>query len=67
MEKLNNLIQSWIYRLSKAGSLSSDTEEQQLRKAVVIFLASTYSILGLLWGFVYLAVNLPLASIFPIG
>ncbi len=67
LEKLNNLIQSWIYRLSKAGSLSSDTEEQQLRKAVVIFLASTYSILGLLWGFVYLAVNLPLAAIFPIG
>ena len=67
LEKLNNLIQSWIYRLSKAGSLSSDTEEQQLRKAVVIFLASTYSILGLLWGFVYLAVNLPLAGIFPIG
>lgn len=67
LKKLNNLIQSWIYRLSKAGSLSSDTEEQQLRKAVVIFLASTYSILGLLWGLVYLAVNLPIAGTFPIG
>ncbi len=51
LNKSKNLIEVWIERLSKAGSLAADTEEQRLRKAVLIFLAVIYTIAGIVWGF----------------
>ena len=47
------VIDFWIERLSLAGSLTSDTEEQRLHKAVLISLAVIYTIAGIVWGFGY--------------
>jgi len=58
---------SWIYRLSSAASLPSDTDEQRLRKAVLILLAGIYTTLGVLWGIAYLSLGLTLAGSFPLG
>jgi len=58
---------SWIYRLSNSGSLASDTDEQRLRKAVLILLAGICTTLGIFWGVAYLALGRPLAGSFPLG
>ena len=57
----------WINRLSHSGGLSSDDQEFQLRKAVLILLAGTCSILGVLWALAYIALGLPAAGIIPLG
>jgi hypothetical protein len=67
LNKLKNLINFWIERLSKAGSLTSDTEEQRLRKAVLIFLAVIYTIAGIVWGFGYLLLGLPVSGTIPLS
>jgi serine phosphatase RsbU (regulator of sigma subunit) len=67
LEKLKNLIQFWLERLSKAGSLTTDTEEQRLRKAVLIFLAVIYTIAGIVWGFGYLLLGLPVSGSIPLS
>ena len=67
MDKLIKLIDRWIERLSKAGSHETDTEEQRLRKAVLIFLAVIYTVAGLVWGFGYLLVGLPVSGSIPLS
>jgi serine phosphatase RsbU (regulator of sigma subunit) len=67
LDKLINLIDFWIERLSKAGSLTTDTEEQRLRKAVLIFLAAIYTIAGIVWGFGYLFLGLPVSGSIPLS
>jgi hypothetical protein len=67
LNKLKNLIEFWLERLSKAGSLASDTEEQGLRKAVLIFLAVIYTIAGVVWGFGYLLLGLPVSGSIPLS
>ena len=67
LDKLINLIDFWIERLSKAGSLTTDTEEQRLRKAVLIFLAVIYTIAGVAWGFGYLLLGLPVSGSIPLS
>ena len=67
LNKLKNLIEFWLERLSKAGSLSSDTEEQRLRKTVLIFLAVIYTIAGIFWGFGYLLLGLPVSGSLPLS
>jgi len=67
LDKLINLIDFWIERLSKAGSLTTDTEEQRLRKAVLIFLAVIYTIAGIVWGFGYLLLGLPVSGSIPLS
>ena len=67
MERYKNLINFWIYRLLNTGGLPSDNEELQLRKAVLILLASVYTILGVFWGLAYLALGRPLSGSFPLG
>ncbi|MGD9241112.1 MAG: hypothetical protein PVG69_13855, partial [Desulfobacterales bacterium] len=66
MDKLINFIDFWIERLSKAGSLTTDTEEQRLHKAVLIFLAVIYTIAGIVWGFGYLLLGLPVSGSIPL-
>lgn len=61
------LIDFWIERLSKAGSFITDTEEQRLRKAVLIFLAVIYTIAGVVWGAGYLLVGLPASGSIPLS
>jgi serine phosphatase RsbU (regulator of sigma subunit) len=58
---------SWIYRLSNSASLQSDTDEQRLRKAVLILLAGVCTTLGVFWGVGYLALGRPLAGSFPLA
>ena len=66
LNKLINLIDFWIERLSKAGSFTTDTEEQRLRKAVLIFLAVIYTIAGIVWGLGYLLLGLPISGSIPL-
>jgi serine phosphatase RsbU (regulator of sigma subunit) len=65
--KSKNFTELWIDRLSKAGSLPSDTDEQRLRKAVLIFLASICSFLGLLWGIGYFGLGLHVSGSIPVS
>ena len=67
METFKGQFDSWIYRLSDSASLPSDTDEQRLRKAVLILLAATCTTLGVFWGIAYIALGRPLAGIFPLG
>ena len=67
VETFRSRLDSWIYRLSDAVSLFSDTDEQRLRKAVLILLAGIYTILGVFWGVAYIALGRPLAGSFPLG
>ena len=67
MEAFRGQFDSWIFRLSEAASLPSDTDEQRLRKAILVLLAGIYTTLGIFWGVGYLALGLPLAGIFPLG
>ena len=66
LEKINHFIQFWLDRLQNAGSLPSDSADERLRKAVLIFLASTCGILGVIWGLGYLALGLPLSGSIPL-
>ena len=61
------VIDFWIERLSNAGSATSDTEEQRLRKAVLIFLAVIYTIAGIVWGLGYLLFGLPVSGGIPLS
>jgi serine phosphatase RsbU (regulator of sigma subunit) len=67
MEAYRDRFDSWIYRLSNAAGLPSDTDELRLRKAVLILLAGTYTILGVIWGIGYMALGRLLAGSFPLG
>jgi serine phosphatase RsbU (regulator of sigma subunit) len=72
--KANNSVQnykdrfdSWINRLSDYARLPSETDEQKLRKAVLILLVIIYTILGVFWGLAYLDLGRLLAGSFPLG
>lgn len=67
MEAYRDRFDSWIFRLSKAAGLPSDTDELRLRKAVLILLAGICTILGVLWGVGYMVLGLPIAGSFPLG
>ena len=67
VKKYQNPFDSGIDRLSRAGSLPSDTEELRLRKAVLILLAGICMILGIVWGVAYLALGRPLSGSIPLG
>jgi len=67
MQTFRGRFDSWIFRLSDAASLTSDTTEQRLRKAVLILLAGICTTLGVIWGGGYLALDRPLAGSFPLG
>ncbi len=60
-------LRNWIHRLANAGSLPADTQEQRLRKAILVFLVTIYCIAGALWGIAYLALTLPLSGSIPLG
>ena len=66
-EAFKGQFNSWIYRLSNYASLPSDTDELRLRKAVLILLAGMCTILGVFWGIAYIALDHPLAGMFPLG
>ena len=53
--------------MSDYTRLPSETDEQRLRKAVLILVVIIYTILGALWGLSYLALGRLLAGSFPLG
>jgi serine phosphatase RsbU (regulator of sigma subunit) len=67
LDKVVKVIDFWIDRLSKAGSLPTDSEEQRLHKAVLIFLAVLYTIAGIIWGSGYLLFGLPVSGSIPLS
>ncbi|UCE54171.1 MAG: hypothetical protein JSV31_01650, partial [Desulfobacterales bacterium] len=67
MQNYKDRFDSWINRLSDYGRLPSETDEQKLRKAVLILLVIIYTILGVFWGLAYLALGRLLAGSFPLG
>lgn len=67
LKKFQDHMNFWINRLSYTGGLSSDDQELQLRKAVLILLAGSCTILGVLWALIYFALGLPAAGIIPLG
>jgi serine phosphatase RsbU (regulator of sigma subunit) len=67
LNRLKKFIEFWLERLSKAGSLPSDSEALRLRKAVLIFLAVTYTIAGVVWGFGYMLLGLPVSGSVPLS
>jgi serine phosphatase RsbU (regulator of sigma subunit) len=67
LDKLIKVIDFWIERLAKAGSIKTDSEEQRLRKAVLIFLAVIYTVAGIIWGAGYLLLGLPVSGSIPLS
>jgi hypothetical protein len=60
LETLNSRLNFLIKRLSCDGDLPSDSEQWRLRKAVLILLSVTYTILGIFWGITYFSLGRPL-------
>ena len=67
LEKIISRLHSWSYCLPNDHKLSTDGEEQRLRKVVLLLLAGIYTVLGLLWGSAYLALGFPLAGSIPLA
>jgi serine phosphatase RsbU (regulator of sigma subunit) len=67
LKTIKNQMDFWIQRLSNTGDLPSDNQDFQLRKAVLILLAGTCTVLGIIWGLAYFALGLPAAGIIPLG
>ena len=67
LKNFQEFMDFWMNRLSHTGGLSSDDQEFQLRKAVLILLAGTCTILGVLWALAYFALGMPAAGIIPLG
>ncbi len=67
LQKFKGHLNAWIKALAGDGDLPSDPEQLRLRKAVLILLSGTYTILGVFWGVAYLSLDRPLAGSFPLG
>ena len=59
-------VDRWIARLAAAGALPTDTDEERLRKALLTFTASSIAPLAVLWGALYLVLDLPLSGAIPL-
>ena len=64
---MNRHLQHLFSRLARAGSRTTDTEDQRLRKATLTFLATVYCILSFLWCAAYLFLGIPLAASILLG
>ncbi len=67
MKKIKDYINGWIKALSEDGEIPSDPEQLRLRKAVLILLSATCTILGIFWGITYFYLGRPLAGSFPLA
>ena len=67
MEHIKNRLNKWIKGLAEDSEFSSDPEQLRLRKAVLILLAITCTILGIFWGLTYFFLGRHLAGSFPLG
>jgi class 3 adenylate cyclase len=56
----------WITRYAYSASLPTDTEEQRLRKAILVLMVSMTTAAGLIWGFLYIYLGYPQSGLIPI-
>ena len=67
MEKIKDHWNAWIKGLAGDTELSSDPEQLRLRKAILILLSITCTILGIFWGSTYFFLGRPLPGSLPLG
>ena len=67
LERIKGYLYAWTKGLAGDSELASDPEELHLRKAVLILLSVTCTILGIFWGVTYFSLGRPLAGSFPLG
>ena len=65
--RISNRLKRWAKDLAGDSELPLDPEELRLRKAVLIFLSITCTVLGIFWGTTYFILGRPLAGSFPLG
>lgn len=66
-ESMMSRLKTWLNGLAGDSELASDPEQLRLRKAVLILLAATCTILGIFWGITYFSLGRPLAGSLPLG
>ena len=67
MERVKDQLNAWIKKLTGDSELPSDPLELRLRKAVLILLSATCTILGIFWGISYFSLGRALAGSLPLG
>ena len=67
LEKIKSHLNAWIKGLAGDSELASDLEQLRLRKAILILLSATCTILGMFWGITYFSLGRPLAGSLPLG
>ena len=67
MTKIKEYLNGWLKALAEDGEIPSDPEQLRLRKAVLILLSATCTILGIFWGITYFSLGRPLAGSFPLA
>ena len=67
LERIKGHLNTWTKGLAGDSEIPSDPEELRLRKAVLILLSATCTILGIFWGITYFYLGYPLAGSLPLG
>ena len=67
MKKIKDYLNGWIAALARDGEIASDPEQLRLRKAILILLSATCTILGIFWSITYFTLGRPLAGSFPLA
>jgi len=57
----------WFQQYAYSGNLPSDSESEQLRKAILVTIATGMSVLGFFWGGGYLLLDRPVSAAIPAG
>ena len=67
LETIKGRLNAWIKSLAGDGEIPSDPQELRLRKAILILLSATCTVLGVFWGITYFSLGRPLAGSLPLG
>lgn len=60
-------IQHWIGRLATIGRLPTDSEDQWLRKSMLVLAATAFATAGAVWGLTYFVLGYSLSGLIPFG
>jgi class 3 adenylate cyclase len=66
-DPVSRRLPSWLRRLTALGSLTSDSEELRLRKAVLVLSSSLMATLAFLWVGTYVALGLWVSAAIPLA
>jgi adenylate cyclase len=64
---MGTIIQQWLVRLARMGTLPTDTEDQRLRKSMLVLAAMFFALAGAMWGLAYFALDYPIPGSIPFG